>query len=128
VDRFFHNFSSYDLPSTYILYSRDSVCAGVSRDSPSFTGFKELWALVTAKFGSERQLYRGFPVKYDISDKAREYFEFPTVGENICSSRTIIKRPVRGIGEGEEDVQISDYSVRGRTAKDEKLICTKKKQ
>lgn len=73
-----------------------------SRDRPSCIGFKEFWALVPAKFGSERQMYRVFQVKC-ISDMAREYFEFPTVGETSAAVGTIINQPLTEIREGEED-------------------------
>jgi len=47
-------------------------------------------------------MYRVFQVKY-ISDKAREYFEFPTVGETSVAVGTIINQPLTEIREGEED-------------------------
>ena len=75
-----------------------------SRERPSCIGFKEFWALVPTKFGSERQMYRVFQVKYDISYKAREYFEFPKVEETYAAVGTIINQPLREMRQGEEDV------------------------
>jgi hypothetical protein len=40
-------------------------------------------------------MHRVSRVKCDISDKAYENFEFPAVGENICSSRTAVKQALR---------------------------------
>jgi len=49
-------------------------------------------------------MYRVFQVKYDISDKTRKYFGFPTVGETSAAVGTVINQPLRKIREAEEDV------------------------
>jgi hypothetical protein len=64
----------------------------------------------------------------DVTDNAYQYFDFPTVRENMYRSRTAINRPLTGRNrrEREEDVYISDYRVWTETGKGEELICKEK--
>jgi hypothetical protein len=87
----------------FIHYKLGSHFSRSSRDSLGFAGFKFKFPGVPQNSVRDAKCPGVLQVIKIISENVYERFDFPTVGESICRSRTATNRPLRGRNRKEKE-------------------------